>query len=223
MPKAASRHSTKPSPAPHRGRPQATSTDPVVDIAHQIQRLWDAHRGSEVEEFEARKSGDVTHEEIQDERRSQIFEWLNALQLVGSFAVATSLPGAMIQLSWAMNDVDILTGNLETNEREGNSRFKVTEYAHRIERLLKSIADVLAPSLGPDYEPIRKIVETYIFVGDSKPNWLLNVDHWAELAELDRKQEKQIRLLTVPTNNQNLAARVADRPLAVAENGVTTW
>ena len=191
MPKAASRHTTKPSPAPHTDLAQTTSTDPVVSIAHQIQRLWDAHHGSEVEGFEARKRGDETRVEILGEQRTQMSEWLYALELVGSFAVATSLPGAMIQLAWAMNDVDTLAGNIETNEREGNPRFKVIEYANRIERQLKSIADVLASSLGPDYEPIRKIVETYVFVGDSKPNWLLNVDHWAELAEVDRQREKQ--------------------------------
>ena len=97
----------------------------------------------------------------------------------------------MIQLAWAMNDVDTLAGNIETNEREGNPRFKVIEYANRIERQLKSIADVLASSLGPDYEPIRKIVGTYLFVGDScPPNWLLKVDLLAEL-ELDRQHKKQ--------------------------------
>ena len=97
----------------------------------------------------------------------------------------------MIQLAWAMNDLDTLVDNHETNERLGKQEYDVLEYANRIERQLKSIADVLATSLGSDYEPIRKIVETYVFVGDSKPNWLLKVDHWAELGELDRQREKQ--------------------------------
>jgi len=122
MPKAASRYSTKPSPAPHRGLPQATSTDPVVSIAHQIQRLWDAHHGSEVEGFEATKKGDATTDVILGEKRTQIMEWLDALELAGSFAVATSLPGAMIQLAWAMSNIKTLTDNIETNERLGQPK-----------------------------------------------------------------------------------------------------
>ena len=97
----------------------------------------------------------------------------------------------MIQLAWAISDMETLAGNIETNEREGKPKFKVTEYADRIERQLRSVADVLASSLGPDHDPIRKIVETYAFVSDSKPNWPLKVDHWAQLGELDQKREKQ--------------------------------
>jgi len=75
----------------------------------------------------------------------------------------------------------------------------VLEYANRIERQLKSIADVLVPSLRKDYEPIRKIVETYANFGEEHPNWLLKVDHWAELAELDRKQKMQAEADAVVT------------------------
>ena len=82
MPKAAKSHTTKPSAAPHRGLPQATSTDPVACIAHQIQRLWDAHHGAEIEGFEARKRGDETRAEILGEQRTQMSEWLYALELV---------------------------------------------------------------------------------------------------------------------------------------------
>ena len=66
-------------------------------------------------------------------------EWLNALELVGSFTVATSFPGAMIQLAWAMSDIETMASNIEANEREGKPKYKVLEYANRIERQLKSM------------------------------------------------------------------------------------
>jgi hypothetical protein len=72
-----------------------------------------------VEGCEAKKAGDAITDVILGEKRTQIMEWLDALELAGSFAIATSLPGAMIQLAWAMSNIETLASNIETNERLG--------------------------------------------------------------------------------------------------------
>jgi hypothetical protein len=44
----------------------------------------------------------------------------------------------------------------------------------------------MVADLGEDYEPLRKIVETYAHLGDQDPNWLMHeVDSWAEQGILE--------------------------------------
>jgi hypothetical protein len=173
MQKAARSRTTKPAAAPHRGLSQRTSGDPVVAIARDIQRLWDAHAGAEVEKSK------TSDEIIFGERCIQLIEWRSALELVGTYTVANSLPGAMIQIAWAMDELRSLAETLEGCQA-GESEPCLNDYVDRIRRLVKSAADVMVADLGKDYEPIRPIVETYAHVGDLGPNWLLNVDNWAE-------------------------------------------
>lgn len=87
----------------------------------------------------------------------------------------------MVQLAWALNDLQSLAGNLEANERNEKPKHDVHGYVDRVERLVKSAADVMATALGDDYEPVRAIVETYARLGEGDQNWLLRIDEWAEL------------------------------------------
>lgn len=190
MPKAAQRHTTKPTSAPHRGLPQTISGDPVVCIAREIERLWDAHHGAEVQKYNAMQKGEKSHEIILGERCDQLTEWRDALELVGTYTVASSLPGGLIQMAWAMNDLRTLAGNLEANER-GGAEYDLGGYVERIERLVKSAADLMVSALGKDYERVRKIVETYAHLGERDPNWLLMVDDWVDQAELDRNMIRE--------------------------------
>ncbi|WP_425904730.1 hypothetical protein [Nitrobacter sp. TKz-YC02] len=179
---ADSRHTTKPSAAPHRGHSQTTSDDPVVAIARDIQRLWDAHAGAEVEKSNAQISDGM----ILSERCTQLTEWRSSLELVGTYTVASSMPGAVIQIAWAMHELRSLADTLEGCQA-GESEPCLNDYVDRIRRLVKSAADVMVADLGKDYEPIRPIVETYAHLGDRGPNWLTHkVDKWADQAEVER-------------------------------------
>ncbi len=122
MPKAARAHTTKPASASRRDLPQTLSADPVVSIAREIQRLWDAYHGLDVAELEASQKGETSRETIMGERRDQITEWRVALELIGTYTVASSLPGAMIQMAWAMSDVQMLAGDIEAIERRGQGK-----------------------------------------------------------------------------------------------------
>jgi hypothetical protein len=89
-----------------------------------------------------------------------------------------------------MHELRSLAETLEACE----SKPYLKDSVDRIHRLVKSAADVMIADLGEDYEPVRNIVETYAHVGDRDPNWLLNVDHWAEqgcleMEGLNRGQE----------------------------------
>ncbi len=44
-------------------------------------------------------------------------------------------------------------------------------------------------TLGKDYEPVRKIVETYAHLGERDPNWLNMIDDLVSRAELERAAE----------------------------------
>lgn len=130
--------------------------------------------------------GETSHATIMGERRDQITEWRCALELIGTYTVASSLPGAMIQMAWALNDVQTLAGDIEAIERRGKVKHDVSAYLDRIERLVKSAADVVLTTLGEDYEPVRNIVETYAHLGERDPNWLNMVDDLVSRAELER-------------------------------------
>ena len=52
-----------------------------------------------------------------------------------------------------MSDMETLASNIETNERLGEPKYKVLDYANRVERQLRSVADVLVSTLQPDFDP----------------------------------------------------------------------
>ena len=91
------------------------------------------------------------------ERCKQLTEWRAALELVGTYTVANSLPGAMIQIAWAMDELRSLAESLDACQA-GESEPVLNDYVDRIRRLIKSAADVMVADLGEDYEPVRKIV-----------------------------------------------------------------
>jgi hypothetical protein len=84
MPKATRRHTTK------RSR---EATDPVLKISYQIEHLWDAHHGAEIDKFAAKDAGETSTVSLLRERCDQITEWRDALELVASYTVATSMAG----------------------------------------------------------------------------------------------------------------------------------
>lgn len=183
---ADSQHTT--TAAPHRGLSQTTSDDPVVVLARDIQRLWDAHAGAEVEQFNAQQKCEESSETVAlGERCKQLTEWRSALETVGTYTVASSLPGATIQIAWAMDELRSLAETLDAS-KAGEIEPCLKHYVDGIRRLVKSAADAMVADLGESYEPIRPLVETYAHVGDLGPNWLRNVDNLVDQAEVETRK-----------------------------------
>lgn len=171
----------------HTTNPPAAATDPVLKIAHEIERLWDAEHGAECERFAAKKNDEVGRSIDLKEQCSQIVEWREALETVGSYAVATSMPGALVQLAWITSDMETLLGAIEAREA-GEVEPSLAAHVIRVQRMVKSVGDVVLASLGDGYGPYRRIVETYSSLGDRGPNWLNSIDNWIDQAWLERER-----------------------------------
>ena len=63
------------------------------------------------------KLGETTRAQVLGEQCDQIRDWRTSLEVVVSFAVATSLPGALIQLAMAVCDFQSLVDNLHDSSR----------------------------------------------------------------------------------------------------------
>ena len=170
MPKAAKTiahiHTTL---TPQRGPASGSAADPVVEMGHAIQRLWCAHRGAEARAWKLKK--DDPERRYLEEAGQQIAEWIRAMEMVSSFAVATSLEAGLIHLALA-NDRIV---SIEADHPDLPTELK------RIERLLRSAGDAIAATLGDKFNPISAVVTTYSWFGNTEdqPNWLSDVDTWA--------------------------------------------
>jgi hypothetical protein len=163
--------------------------DPVVRIACEIDHLWDAENGLESEGLDQRKeNGGRIPAMIRSQCRN-IVKWREALELAGTFTVASTLQGALIQLAWALNDAETLAGNAEANARAGEQQYDLSDHIDRVRRLVRSAADVVMTTLGDDYREIQRLVETYHSIGDERPNWLKSINDWADKAWLERERE----------------------------------
>lgn len=149
MARAAARPTTKRAPE---------ATDPVLRIAHEIELLWDAHSGAEVEKLAAKADGENAIATNLRNRCDQITEWRDALELVGSYAVASSLPGATVQMAIAMNDLETLAGELEANVKD-DAVADLSGWVNRIRRMVRSATDVMITTLGDDYVLYRRSSE----------------------------------------------------------------
>lgn len=179
MPKAIRKTITKPVVI-------SNDDDPVVRIACEIDHLWDAEAGAE---DGGRKDDGGRISARTRWHCDQIRDWRDALELVGTFTVASTLQGAMIQMAWALNDIETLAGNAEANARAGEQEYDLSDHIDRVRRLVRSAADVVMTTLGDDYGEIQRLVWTYAHLGDRGGNWLHSVNDWADKAWLERERE----------------------------------
>lgn len=183
MPKATRRHSTKPTASlPQHGIPNSRWDDPVVGIANAIEHLWDAHTGAENEAFNAKMAGEP-HLSLR-EQCDQIVKWRTSLENVASYAIATSMAGATIQMALAVSDLDSLEGTLEASIGEGLDD-NIKGLVSSVQRMVKSALDVMVATMGDEYDLHRKIISTYAHVGEASQNWLNMIDNWADQAQLE--------------------------------------
>lgn len=86
---ADSRHNTKPSAAPQEGHLQTTTGDPVVELARELLRLWDADDSAQ------RELDSAASASVKVDTQVEFGEWRDAIETIISFSQAASLEGAL--------------------------------------------------------------------------------------------------------------------------------
>jgi hypothetical protein len=110
------------------------ATDPVVELARQLVDLWNADGASEVEHHASNKASD---EAFGRYIQQQLGEWQQAVAQLISFTQATSLAGALVQMSIALDELDsLLSTNVDGGDRQVRQLSGVDE--HRVDRLIRS-------------------------------------------------------------------------------------
>jgi hypothetical protein len=160
-----------------------------VVSARTLLHLWNAHSGAEIEQSAARKNGDNSLVYLLNEQCCQIQQWKDLVEHEISFLMAHSLQGAIVQLAIVADGLNKILERLQTAEDRD-----LQEELLKVQRHARSASDAVLDELGQDYEPVRKIVETYAHLGDLDPNWLNMIDSWAEQGslELDGKLKAEV-------------------------------
>ena len=170
---------------PNTTNPSAAATDPVLKIAHEIERLWDAFTGAEIEQFAAKGTGEASTATLLREHCRDIESWREALELTASYTVATSVPGAVVQMAMMICELQSVSEVLELS-KAGECEPGLAPVVERCKRMAHSAIDVMITALGNDYKPYDKIVTTYAVVGEPHLNWLNSIDGWIDQADAQR-------------------------------------
>ncbi len=168
---ADSRHTTKAAAAPQEGHSQTTTGDPVVELARELLRLWDADDSAQ-REFSLHDKASAS---VKVDTQVEFGEWRDAIETIISFSQAASLEGALIQLALALDTIrDIF------RENEGE-----------LDRRLRSAIRGTRQSLHTELDPtVRSLLKIYGASDETYPLWIDRVDGWAEKGRTQRHQER---------------------------------
>jgi len=152
-----------------------TTDDPVVELAVQLLRLWDANDGCDVEYS---RQQPPRYAEIHESNMRRLDEWREAVATSISFSRAKSINGALAQMAVAMErigDIGAIHKGLQCGD--------LGERVLQVDRLLRSAVRALrhVNSIDPD---VRAIVECYC--GDGAEGWTDRCQDWAQIGRDER-------------------------------------
>jgi hypothetical protein len=127
---------------------------PVLPLALRVGELWDAYAAAQEREFES--GGDSIVSDQVDAMR------IRAQEIAGA-SRARSLAGVLFQVALA---ADAAARLRDEGHGWGGHNERVDVVHRELEGILNSVASALRDKLGPDYEPVRSVVSTYLNIDE---------------------------------------------------------
>ena len=160
-----------------------------------------------------------------DDQDEEISEQINELRIaaeqMASFERAASLAGALFQIALANDTANRLYEEIPSNEPEVETTYR------KLGRPLDSVALMLRDTLGPDFEAVKNVVETYNQVDETCENrtlrWLEEIPALAKEYRRSTEASMAAGLIAKQLEAAGPARRLFCRGAAKSAAGSFLW